>query len=79
MKQKYTIWPRGQERPRIFLVVQTMCGGRMQVRRQGNAWPTTGSLLRTLHFWRKGAVGGVTYSSARTTQVATEVTQREGN
>lgn len=78
MKQKYTIWPRGQERATSFPVVKTMCGGRMQLRRRGIAWPATGSMLRTRHFWMQGAVGGVTYSSARTTQAGTGVTQRAG-
>ena len=63
----------GHERSHIFPVVKTMC--RMQLRRRGIAWLATGSLLRTRHFCRQGAVGGVTYISARTTQAGTGVTQ----
>lgn len=69
----------GHERSYICRGVQTMRGGRMQLLRGGTAWPATGSRFRTRHFWLQGAVGGVTYTSARTTRAGKGVAQRAGN
>lgn len=38
--------------------------------------PRPADKLRTRHFWREGAVGGVTYSSARTTRSGAGAAQR---